>query len=85
MLIEADGEEWIAKFPRGSNVDQFLVEHACMELGRRAGLDVASSHILPGGVDHILMVRRFDGAHSCGFGAHDGMPPLIASRCSKKN
>jgi serine/threonine-protein kinase HipA len=35
MLIEADGEEWIAKFPRGSNVDQFLVEHACMELGRR--------------------------------------------------
>lgn len=62
MLIEADGEEWIAKFPRGSNVDQLLVEHACMELGRRAGLAVASSRVLPGGIDHILMVRRFDRA-----------------------
>lgn len=62
MLLEADGEDWIAKFPRGSNVDQLLVEHACMELGRRAGLDVASSRVLPGGVDHILLVRRFDRA-----------------------
>jgi serine/threonine-protein kinase HipA len=60
MLIEDDGEQWIAKFPRGSNVDQLLVEHACMELGRRAGLYVASSRVIPGGIDHILMVRRFD-------------------------
>ncbi|MET3524539.1 type II toxin-antitoxin system HipA family toxin [Mesorhizobium abyssinicae] len=60
MLIEADGQEWIAKFPRGSNVDHLLVEHACMELGRRAGLHVASSRVIPGGIDHILMVRRFD-------------------------
>lgn len=60
MLIEDEGEEWIAKFPRGSNVDQLLIEHACMELGRRAGLYVASSKVVPGGVDHILMVRRFD-------------------------
>jgi serine/threonine-protein kinase HipA len=28
ILIEDDREEWIAKFPRGSNVDQLLVEHA---------------------------------------------------------
>jgi serine/threonine-protein kinase HipA len=60
MLIEGNGEEWIAKFPRGSNVDQLLVEHACMELGRRAGIFVASSRVIPGGIDHILMVRRFD-------------------------
>lgn len=60
MLIEGNGEEWIAKFPRGSNVDQLLVEHACMELGRRAGMYVASSRVIPGGIDHILMVRRFD-------------------------
>ncbi|MBO9172260.1 MULTISPECIES: type II toxin-antitoxin system HipA family toxin [unclassified Rhizobium] len=60
MLIEDDAGEWIAKFPRGSNVDQLLVEHACMELGRRAGLHVASSRVIPGGIDHILMVRRFD-------------------------
>lgn len=62
MLVEADGKEWIAKFPRGSNIDQLLVEHACMELGRRAGLNVASSCVRSGGVDHILMVRRFDRA-----------------------
>ncbi len=62
MLIATDGEEWIAKFPRGSNVDQLLIEHACMDLGRRAGLNVAASRVLPGGADHILMVRRFDRA-----------------------
>ncbi|UXN57729.1 type II toxin-antitoxin system HipA family toxin [Phyllobacterium zundukense] len=60
MLVENEGEEWIAKFPRGSNVDQLLVEHASMELARRAGLDVASSTVLQGGIDHILLVRRFD-------------------------
>lgn len=60
MLIEGSGEEWIAKFPRGSNVDQLLVEHACMELARQAGLHVAPSRAVRGGIDHILMVRRFD-------------------------
>ncbi|PSS60617.1 hypothetical protein C6558_32065 [Ensifer sp. NM-2] len=38
MLIENDGEEWIAKFPRGSNVDQLpksyddIVDH-CFDAG----------------------------------------------------
>lgn len=60
MLVQHDGEEWIAKFPRGSNVDQLLVEHASMELARRAGIQVADSMAVLGDVDHILMVRRFD-------------------------
>lgn len=60
MLIEDEGQEWIAKFPRGSNVDQLLIEHASMELARQTGLDVAPSKVLPGGVDHILLVGRFD-------------------------
>lgn len=60
MLVEHEGEEWIAKFPKGNNVDQLLIEHASMELARKAGLSVADSMALPGGVDHILLVRRFD-------------------------
>lgn len=52
MLVESEGEEWIAKFPRGSNVDQLLVEHASMELARRAGMDVASSSVLQGHRPH---------------------------------
>lgn len=64
MLIENEGDEWIAKFPRGNNVDQLLIEHASMELARRAGLNVASSMVIQGGIDHILMVRRFDRSSS---------------------
>jgi serine/threonine-protein kinase HipA len=60
MLVDNKGEEWIAKFPRGSNVDQLLVEHASMELARGAGMNVAESTVIKGGIDHILMVRRFD-------------------------
>lgn len=60
MLVEHGGSEWIAKFPKGNNVDQLLIEHASMELARRAGLEVADSMVLPGGIDHILLVRRFD-------------------------
>ena len=60
MLVEQDGAEWIAKFPKGQNVDQLLIEHASMELARRAGLTVAESMVMRGGIDHVLLVRRFD-------------------------
>ncbi len=60
MLVEHEGQEWIAKFPHESNVDQLLIEHAAMELARRAGLDVAESRTIPGDIDHVLLVRRFD-------------------------
>lgn len=60
MLVEEGGAEWIAKFPKGHNVDQLLIEHASMELARRAGLNVAESRAVRGGIDHILLVRRFD-------------------------
>lgn len=60
MLVAEDGAEWIAKFPKGQNVDQLLIEHASMELARRAGLNVAESRAVRGGVDHVLLVRRFD-------------------------
>lgn len=60
MLVAEDGAEWIAKFPKGQNVDQLLIEHASMELARRAGLNVAESRAVRGGIDHVLLVRRFD-------------------------
>lgn len=60
MLVAEDGAEWIAKFPKGQNVDQLLIEHASMELARRAGLNVAESRVVRGGIDHVLLVRRFD-------------------------
>ena len=60
MLVEHEGLEWTAKFPRGSNVDQLLIEHASMKLARCAGMSVAESIVLPGGIDHILLVQRFD-------------------------
>jgi serine/threonine-protein kinase HipA len=60
MLVEEDGAEWIAKFPKGQNVDQLLIEHASMELARRAGLNVAESRVVRGGIDHVLLARRFD-------------------------
>jgi serine/threonine-protein kinase HipA len=41
-------------------VDQLLIEHASMELARRAGLNVAASRAVRGGIDHVLLVRRFD-------------------------
>jgi len=59
MLIE-DGGEWVAKFPRGSNVDALLIEHAAMRLAAKAGIDVAESKVMPGATDHILLVKRFD-------------------------
>lgn len=60
ILVEEAGAEWIAKFPKGQNVDQLLIEHASMELARRAGLNVAESRSVRGGIDHVLLVRRFD-------------------------
>ena len=60
MLVEHEGCEWVAKFPRGSNIDELLVEHAAMKLARRAGLLVAESRTVLGDIDHVLIVRRFD-------------------------
>ena len=60
MLVEHEGLEWIAKFPRESNVDQPLIEHASMTLARCAGINVADSIVLPGDIYHIVLIKRFD-------------------------
>lgn len=65
MLVEIDGHEWIAKFPKGDVVDMPLVEHATMKLALAAGIRAAETDTIDIGVGHVLLVRRFDrnGSH----------------------
>lgn len=39
LLVTINGEEWMAKFPSGSNVDQPLIEHASMILAAEIGIN----------------------------------------------
>lgn len=60
VLVSIDGEEWIAKFPNGGNVDQPLIEHASMVLAREIGLRPVESTVHPIGHEHVVLTRRFD-------------------------
>jgi serine/threonine-protein kinase HipA len=52
---------WLAKFPeRGDRVNVQRIEHATLELARRAGLDASSTQLERVGEHHVLMVKRFD-------------------------
>lgn len=62
-LLHDKGIEWIAKFPspvRDEHHDVVGLEAACMELARRAGLDVPETRLQAVGKRRILLVRRFD-------------------------
>lgn len=59
--IEHNGRLWLGKFP--SRDDRFnfqRVEFATLELARRCGLTVATSHLESSGPIDILMLARFD-------------------------
>ncbi len=59
---EADGKDWIAKFPKpGDAWNDPRIEHATMQLARRCGIVTANTRLVtPGdGVD-VLLVERFD-------------------------
>jgi serine/threonine-protein kinase HipA len=60
-----DGEPWILKFPeQGEHLDSGLIEHACMTLAARAGIDVCTTRPLAyqsqGQCRHAIAVKRFD-------------------------
>jgi len=60
-----DGEPWILKFPeQGEHLDSGLIEHACMTLAARAGIDVCTTrplaHQSQGQCRHAIAVKRFD-------------------------
>jgi serine/threonine-protein kinase HipA len=62
-LLHDKGVEWIAKFPsiaRDEHHDVVGLEATCMELARRAGLNVPETRLQPIGRRRILLVRRFD-------------------------
>ncbi|MEY8877530.1 MAG: type II toxin-antitoxin system HipA family toxin [Leptothrix sp. (in: b-proteobacteria)] len=61
-LLQLDGHPWVLKFSEpGEHIDMPLVEHACMLLAARAGIEVAPTRpiALPAG-GHAVAVRRFD-------------------------
>ncbi|MBU0500950.1 MAG: type II toxin-antitoxin system HipA family toxin [Gammaproteobacteria bacterium] len=59
-LVTMDGKDWIAKFPRGANLDVGLIEHASLKLAAQAGINVAHSVALPGLFGHVVTIERFD-------------------------
>jgi serine/threonine-protein kinase HipA len=66
-LLDWQGQQWVLKFAQADDpFDTGLVEHACMTLAAKAGIDVAVTHPIalqsPTNVRHALAVRRFDRA-----------------------
>ncbi|WP_320044299.1 HipA domain-containing protein [uncultured Desulfobacter sp.] len=60
-LVVYDGIEWIAKFPkRGDSWDEAVIEHACMTLAAKCGVNVAQTKIVKHEDINILLVKRFD-------------------------
>lgn len=60
-VIAEDGSLTVAKFPsRKDDYDVGLWEHFCHVIGRKAGINVAETRVIPGGDNHILLSKRFD-------------------------
>jgi len=62
LVHDAEGE-WLVKFPSQKHDgphDVIGLEATCLELARRAGLEVPESHLLKIGRRRTLKVRRFD-------------------------
>ena len=60
VLLDDDGA-WLAKFRRrDDSFNQVRVEHACLLLATRAGLDTAQSRVISTLQGDVLLVRRFD-------------------------
>ncbi len=67
-LVRDDAGMWLAKFPSpvlDAGFDNVGLEASCLELARRARLDVPQSRLEPIGGRRILLVRRFDIPDAC--------------------
>jgi serine/threonine-protein kinase HipA len=60
MLVAIDGHEWLAKFPKGDNVDLPLVEHAATVLAGSVGIRTPESRSYGITMGHIVLTKRFD-------------------------
>ena len=59
-LVRDKTKEYISKFPRGTNVDIGLIEHASMTLASKAGIVVSSTLVKPTLAGHVVLIERFD-------------------------
>ena len=59
-LMQIDGASWVVKFSEGGELDSPLIEHACMQLARRCGIQTADTLALPLSKGHAVAVKRFD-------------------------
>lgn len=59
-LMQIDGASWVVKFSEDSELDSPLIEHACMQLARRCGIQTADTLALPLPKGHAVAVKRFD-------------------------
>lgn len=59
-LIEIAGAQWVVKFFNGDPIDVPLVEHASMQLARKAGIRVADTQVVPLQGENAVAIRRFD-------------------------
>lgn len=67
VIVHDADHAWIAKFTRANDpFNHPRVEHACLELARRAGLEVPASRIVPAGDLDAVLVSRFDVATAGG-------------------
>ncbi|MFY0665937.1 MAG: HipA domain-containing protein [Natronospirillum sp.] len=61
LAIQYQAKEWIAKFNRPSDrFNHALVEHATMTLAKKAGIDVAASHVERIHDEWVYLTQRFD-------------------------
>lgn len=60
-IIDEKGHLTVAKFPsRADTYDVASWEHFCHIMGRKVGINVAETRIIPGNEYHILLSKRFD-------------------------
>jgi serine/threonine-protein kinase HipA len=59
-LMQIDGASWVVKFSEDGELDSPLIEHACMQLARRCGIQTADTLALPLPKGHAVAVKRFD-------------------------
>lgn len=61
-VVDTDGRLYVAKFPSKKDLeDTELIEHFSHILARKAGIDVASTRVIPISKDrHLLLSERFD-------------------------
>lgn len=60
-LIEMDGHQWVVKFREpDEDLDVPLLEHACMRLAEKAGIESAATRAIKLHKGHAVAVKRFD-------------------------